>query len=498
MTLLEHILEDKILVKNLGKELISENMKLMLMQREFCKEDDILNKIYLPNDIFLNIMKYVFYSRFDLLIKSYMHNNPRGENAILIASKYGIDDIVSILLDEYGIDPNIPKPYHNRSTTPLSFIINTNNLSTIELLIQKGAKTNFYILESLSVKYLNDNQHHKFFQISEQMLSISDRGSHNHSVSLRNIGIYYQTMERYENSIENFEKELEIVEKLGETHRFFTINHDIGYSYMKLKKHKEALYYLIKALDLGLNSSDKHMTIIDTYYCIGISFFYNNNFDEGIKYLKRALEFYQPMIETNHISGFYHLMANCFFFQKNYNECITYSQKTLDIREKAQQTYLNEEGQFFYTNLSLSYLYLGFFEEAYKYSTIGVQSCKTEKTKIRLNEIIAIYYLYQNRREEAHDIFCLYTKKNSYISSVFHILFYSDYGINGRKNRNIILEMIQFDEFIKLYPIEKHLEIGNVMLKIPSIEKEAKFWFEYIQKESEYMKIKSRKIEIVE
>lgn len=160
---------------------------------------------------------------------------------------------------------------------------------------------------------------------------------------LNNIGIYIKLNAanmsdntNYFNANAYFRKALYIAIKCRNPMVEAIILNNIGISYIALKKHRNALFYLKESMRVGKNESSLDY-VSDTLTNIGNIYFEIHNYREAEKYYLKAIKLLGYENVPRVLWGSYYGLGRCFEKIKNFDRAIYYYKKAIALIENVDK-----------------------------------------------------------------------------------------------------------------------------------------------------------------
>lgn len=125
------------------------------------------------------------------------------------------------------------------------------------------------------------------------------------ATSYRNLGQYFLKVEDCKEALSNFNKALEIREKiLNQNHPYIAQSYSdlaLGYSCLGEEHEDQSLEFFMKALEIEEEIwGETHIDTARTYYNIGHSFFVLKNKSEALKYTEKSLLIWRKFLPEKH------------------------------------------------------------------------------------------------------------------------------------------------------------------------------------------------------
>lgn len=176
--------------------------------------------------------------------------------------------------------------------------------------------------------------------------------THNLSICYNNLGRAYQSLEKYKEAMEFYNKSLQIrIEILGKNHLdVATVYNNIGDQYQEQGLYDKSLENHLEAIKIRKHLvGENHIDTGYSYHNIAMVYASKRDYDKALEYNLKALDiFFSVYGEEHHnIVMSYNNIGNVYLSKKKYVESLQYFQKALHIGQK-----IFEEN-----NLSLAYCY---------------------------------------------------------------------------------------------------------------------------------------------
>jgi CHAT domain-containing protein/tetratricopeptide (TPR) repeat protein len=185
------------------------------------------------------------------------------------------------------------------------------------------------------------------------------------------IGDNFRLQDRHKEALEYLNKALEVgAAKLGENHPEVATAYDnIGRVYWYKGESASALHFCTRALDLRLRVRDgNHPDVARSYESMGYALLFSSQYDEALKYFQNSLIIRRQRFGENSlpVASSYHALGRYFYFTKDIDELYKYANKSLSIKRRLLDESHPEVADT-YNDIGNYYYYTGNYEKAIEY-----------------------------------------------------------------------------------------------------------------------------------
>jgi signal transduction histidine kinase len=271
------------------------------------------------------------------------------------------------------------------------------------------------------------------------------------TIVYNNLGGYYQRRGNYIQSLEYFNKTLELSEKQKDQTLTAICLSNIGNIRFFQKEYDKAIPYYEKSIVIR-KKSDDYKGLAQVYNNLGGTLLSQNKNDEALPYLKEAALLYQ---QTENSRGYLMSQINIgliYYNQKEYDEAIQYFKECLKLEQEITD---KNTLTMIYNNLAAANNEQQNYDTAIVYAQKGLevaQAIDAKKTIIDNLESLSIAYKGKKDFEKAHEYHVLYT---TYKDSLFNIEKSSEINallLEQKKLENLQLEK---DNLLKNNTLQK-------------------------------------------
>lgn len=196
---------------------------------------------------------------------------------------------------------------------------------------------------------------------------------------------------RLSDAREKYIAALDIYELLGMKYEMGDVLNKMGITYGMEGKYDESLDYFNRSLEIRIELGSK-LGIAECTNNLGNVYRYKGDYEKSVESYSRFLSLSEEMGDLEGIGDAYNHIGIVYDYQGNYNMALEYYFKSLEIREKIDDK-LEIGGS--YSNIGIVYSYLGDFDKALEYHlkflTISKESDDKQSIGIACNNIGTVY-----------------------------------------------------------------------------------------------------------
>jgi tetratricopeptide (TPR) repeat protein len=171
-------------------------------------------------------------------------------------------------------------------------------------------------------------QYQKSLEIKEKIGDIKGVSS-----SLHNIGAIYQDKGDYDEALKQYQKSLEIKEKIGDIKGVSYSLHQIGMIYQDKGDYDEALKQYQKSQEIKEKIGDIK-GVSSSLHQIGMIYQDKGDYDEALKQYQKSQEIDEKIGDIKGVSSSLHNIGAIYQDKGDYDEALKQYQKSLEIKEK--------------------------------------------------------------------------------------------------------------------------------------------------------------------
>lgn len=162
------------------------------------------------------------------------------------------------------------------------------------------------------------------------------------------IGRVYEEQRNWGSALENYQKAIDLKEKMGQEDRLGSTYHQIGMLYERQRNWKKALENYQRAIDWKEKTGQRYQ-LGNTYHQIGIVYQVQSNCEKALENYQKAIEWDEKTGQEYQFGGTYHQIGLAYEEQKNWNKALENYEMAIYWKEKTGQEY----------QLSSTYLQIG-------------------------------------------------------------------------------------------------------------------------------------------
>ena len=147
------------------------------------------------------------------------------------------------------------------------------------------------------------------------------------------IGAHYYRKSAYTQAMENFQKSLEIAEKINDKSLAASAYTNIGNIFGDEKDYEAAVKYYMKALEMKESSNEKRL-IGTSYNNIGIAYKKLGKLENALEFYHKALMAYRQNNDKGGISRAYNNIGITYKDRKMYDSALFFYEKSLEIKKE--------------------------------------------------------------------------------------------------------------------------------------------------------------------
>ena len=235
----------------------------------------------------------------------------------------------------------------------------TEGLAYVDTLMQFSKKIKKFDNVSFGHRYIGGGfiQKGKFkeaiLEFKKSIVLMDSLGQHNNKYSdFMNIGSAYRYARKFDDASKYYNKAIEIAERLGKKGRFIVINNNLGAMAYEQEKYDEATSYLMKSLEYKEYNKNPRR-LVTTYDNLGLVHYEINQYKKAVEYFKEALVISEKTEYAAGIADSKKNIAKCYTAEKkNIDEGILYLKDAIEIYKNINDNMFLIEA---YSNLGDTY-----------------------------------------------------------------------------------------------------------------------------------------------
>ncbi len=173
-------------------------------------------------------------------------------------------------------------------------------------------------------------QYQKSIEIMEKIGNIKGV-----SYNLNNIGVIHHSIGNYDMALTHFQKSMEIKEKIGDIKGVSDGWHNLGAIYEAKGEYDEALKQYQKAKEISEKISDIK-GVSDSLYQIGTIYHLKSDYDAALKHYQESREIKDKIGDINSFSDILNSIGAIYTAKGDYDQALEQYQKSLEIKEKME------------------------------------------------------------------------------------------------------------------------------------------------------------------
>ena len=195
-----------------------------------------------------------------------------------------------------------------------------------------------------------------------------------------NIGSAYRYARKFDDASKYYNKAIEIAERLGKKGRFIVINNNLGAMAYEQEKYDDATSYLMKSLEYKEYNKNPRR-LVTTYDNLGLVHYEINQYKKAVEYFKEALVISEKTEYAAGIADSKKNIAKCYTAEKkNIDEGILYLKDAIEIYKNINDNMFLIEA---YSNLGDTYEIANDFSNAINFHKKAIrQNIRNKPHKI--------------------------------------------------------------------------------------------------------------------
>ena len=266
------------------------NKAILLFQKSKNKDFTLLSHLYnTKTDILIHkgiYNKALEYAQKSLNINK-LYNLPK--NSLTNADAYhDISAIYQFWFGEYRLDKDIDIALENENKSLKIYLQDKSINSSINV----GISYN-----SLAMIYDSKHNYKKSIELYKKSLGIMLKYIPNNALRISgiyaNMAVAYDNQEKYIKALEYHDKNIKLrLDKIKDNPYHLSLAyHSKATTLYSQKNYKEAIYFYQKSLNIGSKTQFKYI-LMQTYGSLGLSYFYNFNYQEGYNYILKSFKLF--------------------------------------------------------------------------------------------------------------------------------------------------------------------------------------------------------------
>lgn len=193
--------------------------------------------------------------------------------------------------------------------------------------------------------------------------------------ALNYLGIINAKQSFSEEALSNYLKALELSETIKDSSLIGLTIHNLGMFYRRQYDYEKAKTYLQKAIRIRHQIKEKPSEIGMSYNMLGVTYFYNKQYDSALINYKKAANLYKTKLEKSKVNG---NLALLYYTTKEYDKAIFVFKENIKIFKELQ---IQNELSIYHKNLANCYQDMGLYEKAIKQLDSAIAIAKKLKHK---------------------------------------------------------------------------------------------------------------------
>lgn len=389
------------------------------------KKQAYTNKITLADNLFNN--KHYEYSK--IYYEEAMEFFPSKQYP-----KERIKEINNIIVKDPGADDGSYVGRIDKEKKKYTEII-TECLELLKEKQKKGDKNGeAKIRNKLGITYYKSGKYNKTLEEFNKTLNIYNELDNKKEVAtlLNNIGIVYDNTYNYNRAIEYYNKSLDLKEKIGDTEGVGEVLSNIGNTYYKQENLEMSLEYYKKSLKIDEKLNNKK-NIAASLNNIGVVYYDLSNYELAIENYQKSLKIIEGLGGKKEMAMSLNNLGNVNFDWSKYKKAIEYYEKSLKIKEDVNY---NKGVVISLHNIGNVYSEMGKQNKAINYYLTSVELA--EKISFK-NALSKNYFVLSKVYSEIRDYENAYKYLSLYNSSLFSAL-------TSGENRQMSEIQIKYEE----------------------------------------------------
>lgn len=255
-------------------------------------------------------------------------------------------------------------------------------------------------LKNIGLTYYSTSNYEQSLEYFNRILEIQQNRLDNQGIAsaYNNIGIIYDELKRYPTALEFYHRSLEIKEKIGDHGTIANTINNIGFLYNKTNNHDKAFEYFNRALAIDLQQRDS-LGMFNTLNNIGLYYFHQQLYDSALVYFNRALDLGENLDNGYDKAHLYNNISNIYLRKGELQEAINSYNQSLAVSEPldAKSRMITS-----YKGLAEVYKRLGSYRTAmdyYKKQSDLKDLVNIERNSRKITEIETNYQIQQREKE---------------------------------------------------------------------------------------------------
>ncbi|OYT13386.1 MAG: hypothetical protein B6I19_05455 [Bacteroidetes bacterium 4572_114] len=179
----------------------------------------------------------------------------------------------------------------------------------------------------------------KSIEYANEALELSKRINYREGelIALKQIGMGYSRVGKYEKSIESRKKNLRLFIEIGENHFIPGYLNLIAENYYQIRNYDSAIVYFQESIKLG-RELNKQNLVTSSFKGLANSYMVQNMFDKALEYFEQLLDIYIEADNCIGIISTHNEIARAYYLSGNSQKAIEHYDESLKLAEKTGTT----------------------------------------------------------------------------------------------------------------------------------------------------------------